>query len=176
MERTLIILKPDALKKGVENDVLDIIRSNGLEIEHVKGPIALDRGRVEEHYAVHRDRPFFQNVVDYMVSGHTMPAIVKGENAVARVREIIGSTVPAEADPNSIRGMYSDDTMEQANAEGRAIQNIIHASGNIEEANAEIAIWFPEVSAALNAKRTASTGKNFIGPKQRRRDPSVCPG
>ena len=82
---------------------------------------------------------------DYMSSGPVRIGVVEGDNAVARVREIIGKTIPAAADPESVRGHYSQDTSEQALMEKRSIRNIIHASGNREEAAAEIALWTPEL-------------------------------
>ncbi len=145
MERTLIILKPDAVKKGVVNDVLNIIKAEGFKIEHIRTVALLDKATLEEHYAAHKDRPFFKELIDFMISGDAIPAVITGEDAVKRIRTLIGSTIPADAGPNTIRGQFSDDTMEAANAEGRCVHNIIHASGNTAEAETEMKTWFPEI-------------------------------
>ncbi len=155
MAYTLIIIKPDAIQKGVANQVLNMIKGAGFKVDHIREPSTLDKETVKEHYAEHADKPFYQKIVDYMISGNAIPAIIrgKGDNTVAEIRKLVGSTIPAEAGSNTIRGQFSDDTMEAADLEKRSVHNIIHASATAEEAKAEMKLWFPELfSQDLTAK------------------------
>lgn len=146
MAYSLIIIKPDALAKGVENSVLEMITNAGFEIPYIRGRTYLKKDDVLNHYSEHKGKSFLPSVVEYMTSGEAIPAIVSGgKDVVSELRKLVGHTVPSEAEPNTIRAMLSDDTRDRAEAEGRAIHNIIHASGNDDEAKAEIALWFPEV-------------------------------
>ena len=146
MAHSLIIIKPDAVEKGVAEEIFKLIEGAGFKITHKQEPIQLDKETVEEHYTAHRGKPFFDYVVDFMTSGTAIPAIVSGgPEVVADLRKLVGHTIPSEAEKGTIRATFSDDTRDRAEAEGRAIHNVIHASGNKEEAEAEIKLWFPEV-------------------------------
>ncbi len=131
MEQTLSIIKPDAVAKGVIGKILDRFESNGLRIAATK-KVQLSRQDAEAFYAVHKARPFFNDLVDFMVSGPVVVSVLEGENAVLKNRDLMGATNPKEADLGTIRGDYAIDT-------GR---NIIQASDSAKSAEREIALFF----------------------------------
>jgi len=145
MNYSLIILKPDALQKGVVADVFDMIRESGLTITNVREPAVLDEDLLKQHYSEHEGKPFYDSLIKTMRSGPAITAIVAGDDARRRIRELAGETEPAKSGHNTIRGRFSDDTYAAAEAEGRSLHNVIHTSGNVEEAKKEMRIWFPEL-------------------------------
>ncbi len=133
MERTLSIIKPDAVAKGVIGKILDRFESNGLRIAATK-KLQLSREDAEAFYAVHKERPFFNDLVDFMVSGPVVVSVLEGENAVAKNRELMGATNPKEAEPGTIRADFAENI--DANA--------VHGSDSLENAKIEIAFFFAE--------------------------------
>jgi len=133
MERTLSIIKPDAVAKGVIGKILDRFESNGLKIAATK-KLQLTRVDAEAFYAVHKERPFFNDLVDFMVSGPVVVSVLEGENAVAKNRELMGATNPKEAEPGTIRADFAENI--DANA--------VHGSDSLENAKIEIAFFFSE--------------------------------
>ncbi len=133
MERTLSIIKPDAVAKGVIGKILDRFESNGLRIAATK-KLQLTREDAEAFYAVHKERPFFNDLVDFMVSGPVVVSVLEGENAVAKNRELMGATNPKEAEPGTIRADFAENI--DANA--------VHGSDSLENAKIEIAFFFAE--------------------------------
>ena len=133
MERTLSIIKPDAVAKGVIGKILDRFESNGLRIAAMK-KLQLTREDAEAFYAVHKERPFFNDLVDFMVSGPVVVSVLEGENAVAKNRELMGATNPKEAEPGTIRADFAENI--DANA--------VHGSDSLENAKIEIAFFFAE--------------------------------
>jgi nucleoside-diphosphate kinase len=133
MERTLSIIKPDAVAKGVIGKILDRFESNGLRIAATK-KLQLTRADAEAFYAVHKERPFFNDLVDFMVSGPVVVSVLEGENAVAKNRELMGATNPKEAEPGTIRADFAENI--DANA--------VHGSDSLENAKIEIAFFFSE--------------------------------
>ena len=133
MERTLSIIKPDAVAKGVIGKILDRFESNGLRIAATK-KVQLSREDAEAFYAVHKERPFFNDLVDFMVSGPVVVSVLEGENAVAKNRELMGATNPKEAEPGTIRADFAENI--DANA--------LHGSDSLENAKIEIAFFFAE--------------------------------
>jgi nucleoside-diphosphate kinase len=133
MERTLSIIKPDAVAKGVIGKILDRFESNGLRIAAMK-KVQLSREDAEAFYAVHKERPFFNDLVDFMVSGPVVVSVLEGENAVAKNRELMGATNPKEAEPGTIRADFAENI--DANA--------VHGSDSLENAKIEIAFFFAE--------------------------------
>ncbi len=133
MERTLSIIKPDAVAKGVIGKILDRFESNGLRIAATK-KLQLTRADAEAFYAVHKERPFFNDLVDFMVSGPVVVSVLEGENAVAKNRELMGATNPKEAEPGTIRADFAENI--DANA--------VHGSDSLENAKIEIAFFFAE--------------------------------
>ncbi|MCK9515881.1 MAG: nucleoside-diphosphate kinase [Ottowia sp.] len=131
-ERTLSIIKPDAVAKNVIGQIYTRFEAAGLRIVAAR-MIHLSRREAEAFYAVHRERPFFNDLVQFMVSGPVMVQVLEGDNAVARNRELMGATNPREADVGTIRADYADSI--DANA--------VHGSDAPETAAAEVAFFFP---------------------------------
>jgi nucleoside-diphosphate kinase len=131
MEQTLSIIKPDAVAKGVIGKILDRFESNGLRIAATK-KVQLSRQDAEAFYAVHKARPFFNDLVDFMVSGPVVISVLEGENAVLKNRDLMGATNPKEAAPGTIRADFAENI--DANA--------VHGSDSLENAAIEIAFFF----------------------------------
>ncbi|WP_459828830.1 nucleoside-diphosphate kinase [Campylobacter concisus] len=131
MQRTLSIIKPDAVKKNVVGKIIDRFESNGLRIAAVK-KIQLSKCDAKAFYAVHKDRPFFNDLVEFMISGPVVVMVLEGENAVAKNRELMGATNPKEAAPGTIRADFADSI--DANA--------VHGSDSLENAVNEINFFF----------------------------------
>ncbi|MFP4331816.1 MAG: nucleoside-diphosphate kinase [Campylobacterales bacterium] len=131
MERTLSIIKPDAVKKGVIGKILDRFESNGLKIAATK-KVWLSRAEAKEFYAVHKERPFFGELVDFMVSGPVVVSVLEGENAVTKNRDLMGATNPKEAASGTIRADFAESI--DANA--------VHGSDSLENAQKEISFFF----------------------------------
>jgi nucleoside-diphosphate kinase len=133
MERTLSIIKPDAVAKGVIGKILDRFESNGLKVAATK-KIQLTRSDAEAFYAVHAERPFFNDLVDFMISGPVVVTVLEGENAMAKNRDLMGATNPKEAEAGTIRADFAQNI--DANA--------VHGSDSVENAAIEIAFFFSE--------------------------------
>ena len=131
MQQTLSIIKPDAVKKGVIGKIIDRFESNGLRIAAAK-KVWLSVADAKAFYAVHKDRPFFGELVEFMVSGPVVVMVLEGENAVAKNRELMGATNPKEALPGTIRADFAESI--DANA--------VHGSDSLENAAIEIAFFF----------------------------------
>ncbi|MGX2985520.1 nucleoside-diphosphate kinase [Helicobacter sp. 23-1048] len=131
MEQTLSIIKPDAVQKGVIGKIIDRFESNGLKIAAAK-KIQLTRQDAQNFYAVHKERPFFKDLVDFMVSGPVVVMVLEGDNAVAKNRELMGATNPKEAKAGTIRADFAQSI--DANA--------VHGSDSIENAKIEVAFFF----------------------------------
>lgn len=131
MERTYIMLKPDALKRGVAGEIISRIERKGYKIAEAK-TIMLTEEVLKEHYAHIADKPFFPEVVEYMVSGPVLAMIVEGPDVVQGMRILMGATKWEEAAPGTIRGDYAFCTSE----------NLIHGSDSVENAEIEIARFF----------------------------------
>jgi nucleoside-diphosphate kinase len=133
MERTLSIIKPDAVAKGVIGKILDRFESNGLKIAATR-KIQLSRADAEAFYAVHSERPFFNDLVDFMISGPVVVSVLSGENAMQKNRDLMGTTNPKEAEAGTIRADFAENI--DANA--------VHGSDSVENAAVEIAFFFSE--------------------------------
>jgi nucleoside-diphosphate kinase len=132
LERTLSIIKPDAVAKNVIGEIYSRFEKAGLKIAASKLK-QLSRAEAEGFYAVHRERPFFNALVEFMISGPVMIQVLQGENAVLKNRELMGATNPKEAAPGTIRADFADSI--DANA--------VHGSDSLENAAIEIAYFFP---------------------------------
>ena len=133
MEETLVLIKPDGVKRQLCGEILSRYERKGLEIKAMK-LLQTPQVLAEEHYAEHKDKPFFGELVDFITSGPVLAFILGGQNAVASVRAINGATNPLEATPGSIRGDYAL-TLDS---------NVVHASDSAESAAREMKLWFPE--------------------------------
>ena len=131
MQRTLSIIKPDAVKKNVVGKIIDRFESNGLRIAAAK-KIQLSKCDAKAFYAVHKDRPFFNDLVEFMISGPVVVMVLEGDNAVAKNRDLMGATNPKEAAPGTIRADFADSI--DANA--------VHGSDSLENAVNEINFFF----------------------------------
>src|SRR5829696_1273858 len=133
LERTLSIIKPDAVKKNVVGQILARFEKAGLRVVAAR-MMHLSRAEAEGFYAVHRQRPFFKDLVDFMISGPVLVQVLEGENAVAKNRELMGATDPKKADKGTIRADFADSI--DANA--------VHGSDGSETARKEIDYFFPK--------------------------------
>ena len=131
LQRTLLLVKPDGVQRLLVGRVLTRFEERGLKLIGLK-LVHVDRALAEEHYAVHRDKPFFRGLVDFITSGPLVAAALEGPNAIAIVRAMNGATRPHEAAPGSIRGDFAVETA----------QNLVHASDSPENAAAELVLWF----------------------------------
>lgn len=133
MEKTLSIIKPDAVKKNVIGEILARFEKNGLKIAAIK-KLWLSKEQAGEFYAVHKERPFFNDLVEFMTSGPVVVSVLEGANAVALNRELMGATNPKEAKPGTIRADFAESI--DANA--------VHGSDSLENAKNEITFFFKE--------------------------------
>ena len=131
MERTLSIIKPDGVEKNVIGEIYKRFEDSGLTIIEAK-MLHLTREQAEGFYAVHKERPFFNDLVDYMISGPVMVQVLEGENAIDRNRELMGATNPAQADEGTIRKDFAT-SIEK---------NTVHGSDGPDTAKEEISFFF----------------------------------
>lgn len=130
-ERTLSIIKPDAVAKGVIGKILDRFESNGLRVTALK-KLHLSKAQAGDFYAVHKERPFFKDLVEFMTSGPVVVSVLEGDNAVAKNRELMGATNPKEAKAGTIRADFAQSI--DANA--------VHGSDSLDNAKIEIEFFF----------------------------------
>ncbi|HEX6154599.1 MAG TPA: nucleoside-diphosphate kinase [Burkholderiales bacterium] len=133
VEQTLSIIKPDAVKKNVIGKIIARFEQAGLRVVEAR-MMQLSRKEAEGFYAVHRERPFFKDLVDFMISGRVLVQVLEGENAIAKNRELMGATDPKKAAKGTIRADFADSI--DANA--------VHGSDGPETARKEIAYFFPK--------------------------------
>jgi nucleoside-diphosphate kinase len=131
-ERTLVLVKPDGVRRGLAGEVISRLERKGLTLVAMELR-NLDKEVAEEHYAEHAERPFFGELVEFITGGPLVALVVEGPNAVAATRRLMGVTNPVEATPGSIRGDYA---LEIG-------QNLVHGSDSPESAKREIGIFFP---------------------------------
>lgn len=134
IERTLSIIKPDAVAKNVVGQILSRFEAAGLKVVAAR-MLQLSRAQAEAFYAVHRERPFFKDLVGFMLSGPVLVQVLEGDNAIARNRELMGATDPKKAAAGTIRADFADSI--DANA--------VHGSDGPDTARAEIAFFFAEL-------------------------------
>ena len=132
-ERTLILIKPDAVRRRLSGEILGRIEARGFTVRAGK-LLTASRELGEEHYAEHREKPFYGDLVEFITSGPTWALVVEGEGAVATLRQTSGATDPADADPGTIRGDLALSMPD----------NLVHGSDSPESAEREVALWFSE--------------------------------
>ena len=132
-ERTLVLVKPDGVQRLLAGRIIARFEDRGFKIVGLK-LVHVDRELAERHYAVHRERPFFGGLVEFITSSPLVAMALEGPNAIAVVRSMVGTTRPHEAAPGTIRGDFALETA----------QNLIHASDGPETAVAELALWFAD--------------------------------
>ena len=134
MERTLILVKPDAFARRLTGEVIARFERKGLVIAAMRH-MTVDRGLAERHYEEHRDKPFFEDLVAFITGGPLVALVLEGYEAVTAARQVIGATNPLNAAPGSIRGDF-----------GLEVQtNLVHGSDSAESAARETALFFPEL-------------------------------
>lgn len=141
-EKSLILIKPDGLRRRLAARILQRFEDAGFKLHAVRlvqPTVALARA----HYAEHVEKAFYPTVERYICSGPVLALVLGGGGAIAKIRQLVGATVPSEAAPGTIRGDFAHQAREAAGgAQERALHNLIHASANAADAEREIAIWF----------------------------------
>ena len=133
VQRTLIVLKPDAVQRAIAGDLLARFERRGLRLAALR-LVKVERGLAERHYAVHKGKFFYEDLVKTISASPVVAAVLEGPNAIAVVRAMVGATRPHEAAPGTIRGDYAL----------VGLRNLVHASDAPETAKTEIELWFPE--------------------------------
>jgi nucleoside-diphosphate kinase len=131
MERSLVLIKPDAMERGLAGLIIGRIQREGLKLTGMR-MLHMNKALAERHYAVHKGKTFFNELVEYIISTPIVAAVFEGEGAVERIRKLMGATDPAKASPGTIRKDYGVDVM----------RNTTHASDSPENAEKEITIFF----------------------------------
>lgn len=134
MERTLVLIKPDAMERKLMGEIITIYENKGLHISFMK-IIKPSIETAKNHYIEHKDKPFFNNLVSYITRGEVCALIIVGDKVITLVRKINGATDPLDADMGTIRGRFAISKSE----------NTVHSSDSAESAEREIKIWFPEI-------------------------------
>jgi nucleoside-diphosphate kinase len=133
LERTLVLIKPDAVSRGFAGEILGRFERRGLQMRAAR-LLTVDRELAERHYAEHREKPFFGELVEFITSAPTLALVLEGDGAIATVRTTMGATNPADATPGSIRGDLALSMPD----------NLVHGSDSPESARREIDLWFPD--------------------------------
>jgi nucleoside-diphosphate kinase len=141
MSQTLAIIKPDAVQSGKAGKILAHLEESGFRVRAIR-MTRLTEAAAGEFYAVHRERPFYGPLVKFMTSGPAIPLVLEAEGAVAKLRQVIGATDPAQADPGTIRKLYAESKE----------RNAIHASDSDDNAAREIGFFFPESEVLASAR------------------------
>jgi len=131
MERSLVLIKPDAMQRGLAGTIIGRLQGEGLKLLALK-MLHMDKALAERHYAIHREKPFFKDLVEYIISTPIVAAVLEGQGAVERIRKLMGATDPAKAAPGTIRKDFGLDVQ----------RNATHASDSPENAEKEIALFF----------------------------------
>jgi nucleoside-diphosphate kinase len=133
-ERTLVLVKPDAMQRGLAGEIVARLERRGLVLRGAD-LVHVDRDLAEQHYAEHREKPFFEELVEFITSSPTLALAVEGDGAIALVRTTMGATNPANAAPGTIRGDLALSMPD----------NLVHGSDSPESAARELALWFPDL-------------------------------
>ena len=131
MERSLVLIKPDAMERGLAGTIIGRLQEKGLKLVALE-MLHMDKALAERHYAIHRDKPFYKDLVDYIISTPIVASVFEGEGAVERIRTAMGATDPAKAEPGTIRKDFGLDVQ----------RNATHASDSPENALKEIELFF----------------------------------
>jgi len=134
MERTFLMIKPDGVQRRLVGEIIGRFENKGLKLVGLKA-LTPSQSLAEEHYAVHRDKPFFPGVVSFITSGPVVASVWEGPDAISLARKLMGATKPSDAAPGTIRGDFANSVE----------QNLIHGSDSPETAATEIKLWFPEL-------------------------------
>jgi nucleoside-diphosphate kinase len=135
MERTLVLVKPDGVQRGLVGEIVGRFERKGLKVVGLR-LLTVPRDMAERHYAVHAGKPFYAGLVEFITSGPVAAVALEGPDAIATVRRLVGKTMPNEAEPGTIRGDLGIS----------GLRNLIHASDAPETAESELALWFEPVT------------------------------
>jgi nucleoside-diphosphate kinase len=135
MERTLILVKPDAFARGLSGEIVARFERKGLVIAAAR-QLTVTEDLAKQHYAEHEGKPFFGELVDFIGSGPVLALVFEGDDAVVAARQVIGATNPLEAAPGSIRGDYAREVG----------QNLVHGSDSVESGQREVELFFPDLA------------------------------
>ena len=141
IERTLVLLKPDAVQRAIIGRIISRFEDAGLKIVGMK-MTWIDKDFSKRHYSEHVSKPFYKDLEKFITEGPVIAFVLEGPHAIESVRKISGPTEPRKALPGTIRGDFAQHSYEHANKHGMAIKNLIHASATKEEAKREIELWF----------------------------------
>jgi nucleoside-diphosphate kinase len=137
IEKTLLIVKPDGVRRGLVGEILARVERKGYRLEKMC-EMTIDDELASRHYREHKGKPFYDDLIEYITSGPSVLALVTGENVIENVRMIMGATDPLEATPGSIRGAYATSTTH----------NLVHGSDSMDSAEREIAIFFGDMECS----------------------------
>ncbi|NTV23310.1 MAG: nucleoside-diphosphate kinase [Nanoarchaeota archaeon] len=141
LERTLVLLKPDAVERALIGTIITRFENVGLKIVGMK-MVWVDADFSKKHYSDHVSKPFYKGLESFITAGPVIAMAIEGISSVDLVRKMVGATEPKKAVPGTIRGDYSQHSYEWADKKGIAIKNLIHASDSLENAQKELKLWF----------------------------------
>lgn len=141
IEKTLVLIKPDGVQRGLSGRILQRFEDAGLKIVGMKMKW-VDREFSRKHYRAHLDKKFYPGLEAMITEGPVLALVLEGLQAVELVRKMVGPTEPKTAPSGTIRGDFAHHSYEATDAQGKSIKNLVHASGNAEEAEEEIKLWF----------------------------------
>jgi len=153
IQQTLVLIKPDGVARGLIGEIISRFEKVGLKIVGLK-MLHVDKNFAKEHYSAHVGKPFYKPLEEFITSGPVVAMVIEGIEAVEQVRKMVGSTEPKGSPPGTIRGDYAHMSYRYADEKGKTICNLIHASGTVEEAKGEVALWF-SIEELHNYKRTS---------------------
>ena len=143
IERTLVLIKPDGVQRSFSGRIISRFEDVGLKIVGAK-MVWVDANFAKIHYAEHVEKAFYPGLEAMITEGPVMALVLEGLHAVELVRKMVGVTEPKSAQPGTIRGDFAHHSYAYTDEAGKSIKNLIHASGNLEEAKKEVALWFKE--------------------------------
>ena len=141
MERTLVLLKPDTIHRSFAGELITRFEKVGLKIVGMK-MVWVNEEFSKKHYAAHIEKKFYPGLQAMITEGPVVAIVLEAPHAVSQVRKMVGGTEPKSAQPGTIRGDYAQHSYEYTDGKGISIKNLIHASGNAEEAKIEVELWF----------------------------------
>jgi len=141
IQKTLVLLKPDAVERGLMGELIKKFETAGLKMIGMK-MVWINQEFAAKHYSAHVKKQFYKSLEEYIVSGPILAMVVEGVSAVEVVRKMAGNTEPKKAAPGTIRGDFAVHSYAYADGKGISIKNLVHASGTEKEAEAEIKLWF----------------------------------
>jgi nucleoside-diphosphate kinase len=143
VERTFVMIKPDGVERGLVGECLNRFEKAGLKISGLKMKW-VDKDFSKKHYSAHVEKEFYRGLEDYVISSPVVAFVLEGVDSIQIVRKLVGATQPKEALPGTIRGDFAHVSYSHADNKGIAVKNVIHASGDSEDAEKEIALWFTD--------------------------------